>query len=77
MAICLRHKTQFGRQHGKEVKSAFSRKPPPTTTSQTPLVHSYSSGDLSEVWHHLNSLYLELKALGQCGCEHWKGFSPV
>lgn len=26
---------------------------------------------------HLKSLYLELKALGQCGCEQWKGFSPV
>lgn len=26
---------------------------------------------------YLNSLYLELKALGQCGCEQWKGFSPV
>lgn len=26
---------------------------------------------------YLKSLYLELKALGQCGCEQWKGFSPV
>lgn len=28
-------------------------------------------------WTYLKSLYLELKALGQCGCEQWKGFSPV
>ncbi len=35
--------------------------------------------ELSDVIHvlYLNSLYLELKALGQCGCEQWKGFSPV
>lgn len=26
---------------------------------------------------YLKSLYFELKALGQCGCEQWKGFSPV
>lgn len=33
----------------------------------------------SKVIHaqYLKSLYLELKALGQCGCEQWKGFSPV
>lgn len=32
----------------------------------------------SDWWcKYLKSLYLELKALGQCGCEQWKGFSPV